>query len=74
MSWAVCSAAGTPIFLSRKTRPGRHTAQISMLSELGGTGLGLAIVKHSAQAHGGALWPESEPGKDTTVYFTLPEA
>jgi two-component system phosphate regulon sensor histidine kinase PhoR len=42
--------------------------------ELGGTGLGLAIVKHLVQAHGGALRIESEPGKGTTVRFTLPAA
>jgi two-component system, OmpR family, phosphate regulon sensor histidine kinase PhoR len=42
--------------------------------ELGGTGLGLAIVKHLVQAHGGELWLESELGKGTTVYFSLPQA
>jgi two-component system, OmpR family, phosphate regulon sensor histidine kinase PhoR len=40
--------------------------------ELGGTGLGLAIVKHLVIAHGGELWIESEPGRGTTVRFTLP--
>jgi two-component system phosphate regulon sensor histidine kinase PhoR len=42
--------------------------------ELGGTGLGLAIVKHLVAAHGGELHIESEPGRGTTVRFTLPVA
>ncbi|PYO57083.1 MAG: PAS domain-containing sensor histidine kinase, partial [Candidatus Rokuibacteriota bacterium] len=40
--------------------------------ELGGTGLGLAIVKHLVLAHGGELGIQSEPGRGTTVRFTLP--
>jgi two-component system phosphate regulon sensor histidine kinase PhoR len=41
--------------------------------ELGGTGLGLSIVKHIIQAHGGRVWVESQPGKGSVFYFTLPE-
>ncbi len=40
--------------------------------ELGGTGLGLSIVKHLIQAHGGKVWAESQLGKGSTFYFTLP--
>lgn len=39
----------------------------------GGSGVGLAIVKHIVQLHGGQVWAESESGKGTTVFFTLPD-
>jgi PAS domain S-box-containing protein len=39
-----------------------------------GAGLGLPIAKGIVEAHGGRLWAESEPGKGSRFYFTLPRA
>ena len=38
----------------------------------GGNGLGLAICKNLVGSMGGKIWLESEPGKGSAFYFTLP--
>jgi len=59
--------------------PGIEPAELSRIFERfyksgdsGGMGLGLSIAKYLVEAHGGKIWAESEVGKGTKIWFTLP--
>ncbi|HMM10890.1 MAG TPA: ATP-binding protein [Bacteroidales bacterium] len=49
--------------------------QVSQTSSLNskGAGLGMAITKQLVELMGGHIWFDSQPGKGTTFYFTMPD-
>ncbi len=49
-----------------------YRASSAIKMETTGSGLGLYIAKNTVETHKGKIWFESEEGKGSTFYFTLP--
>jgi signal transduction histidine kinase len=70
---AVCdTGSGIPAADQAKIFEEFQQADSSITRTKGGTGLGLSIAKRIVEMHGGRIWVESEPGKGSRFYFTLP--
>jgi len=63
---------GIPEEAQKKLFTRFYQADVSITRRHGGTGLGLAICKGIVEGLGGKIWLESELGKGTNVYFTIP--
>jgi signal transduction histidine kinase len=76
--WARISVSDTGPGISANERE-KIFGKFYQVAEIGGpkpkgTGLGLAISKTLVELHGGKIWVESELGRGSTFYFTLPSA
>jgi GAF domain-containing protein len=70
---SVCDTGpGIPVADRAKIFEEFQQADSSITRKKGGTGLGLSIAKRIIEMHGGRIWVESEPGKGSTFYFTVP--
>lgn len=72
--WVKDEGPGIPKYDQANLFDKFYRATVSDQHKLQGSGLGLAIVKEIVNAHEGRVWLESQSGKGSTFYFSLPTA
>ncbi len=74
-SWVVAVADNGPgIPPQHHERIFRMFQRLQADQDRRGAGIGLAFCKRIVERHGGRIWVESEEGRGSTFYFTLPDA
>ncbi|MBF8265363.1 MAG: signal transduction histidine kinase [Dehalococcoidia bacterium] len=70
------SDQGVGILLSDQARlfGNFERLETKLTGNIHGIGLGLRVCRTMVEAHGGRIWIQSEPGKGSTFFFTLPVA
>ncbi|MFH0761929.1 MAG: PAS domain-containing sensor histidine kinase [Bacteroidota bacterium] len=66
------TGTGIPAELMERIFDRFYQADLSISRGHGGTGLGLSLCKGMIELLGGRIWAESEPGKGSSFYFTVP--
>jgi signal transduction histidine kinase len=67
------NGVGIPIEDQKRIFERFYQARAEHIAGHGGIGIGLTIVKHLVELHGGQVWLESEVGRGSEFFFTLPK-
>lgn len=68
------TGTGVPIEKQKSIFNEFEKLDVNIESQFAGTGLGLSISRRLVEMHGGKMWLESELGKGSTFFFSLPIA